>query len=342
MRSIIETVNLELIKRIFLHINRTEKQAELLPDRQKWSKLTAALYTLEDASDAVEYYIESVYPSDYKGKYLFTYGLFQALFLQQDSVNSINKTLFNKEICFRNEYPYAYSVRELRNDTIGHPTSRSGDKQFIRLAQHSMKKFSFYYCKDNHKDGEQHTTIPVNIEKTITDTSRCINDVLQKAVERLDKEFKEYIEKHKDRKMTDIFNRLDYAREKTLLDDTMRIWGYNVTKEMVAKCEEEIIKRYGSVKMVDSYKALLDDIHELYALIDDIYTISTDSQERLWHYLVELLFVKLDELKRYCEETDEYFETYGEPVIGENDKPEGVTIFFDFSDENNSENDLLD
>ena len=337
-----ETVNLELIRKIFLHINRTEKQAELLPDRQKWSKLTSALYTLEDSSNAVEYYIESVYPSDFKGKYLFTYGLFQALFLQQDSVNSINKVLSNKDIAFKTDYPYAYSVRELRNDTIGHPTNRSGDKQFIRLAQQSMNKFSFYYCKDNHKDGEQHTTIPVNIEKAITDTSKCVNSVLQKAVKRLDKEFKEYIEKHKDRKMSDIFSELDYAREKIFSEDIIRVWSYNATKDMVAKCEEEIRKRYGSVKMVDSYKALLDDIHELYTLIDDSDAIPDEKQKKLLLYLVELLFVKLYELKRYCKETDEYFETYGEPVIGKDEKFEGVTILFDYSDGTNPENDLLD
>lgn len=337
-----ETVNLELIKRVFLHINRTEKQAELLPDRQKWSKLTSALYTLEDSTNAVGYYIDSAYPSDYRGKYLFTYGLFQAIVLQQDSVKSISYALFNKTIDFKSKYPYAYRVRELRNDTTGHPTNRDGDKQFIRLAQNSLNKYSFYYCKDNHKDGEKHDIIDVNIEKAISDTSQCVNTILQKAVERLDKEFKEYIEKHKDRKMTDIFNRLDYAREKTLLDDTMRIWGYNATKDMVAKCEKEIIKRYGSVEMVDSFKFLLDDIHELYALIDDIYTISPESQERLWHYLVELLFVKLDELKRYCEETDEYFENYGEPVIDESDKLENITVHFDFSDKEEVENDLID
>ena len=143
-----ETVNLELIKRVFLHINRTEKQAELLPDRQKWSKLTSALYTLEDSTNAVGYYIDSAYPSDYRGKYLFTYGLFQAIVLQQDSVKSISYALFNKTIDFKSKYPYAYRVRELRNDTTGHPTNRDGDKQFIRLAQNSLNKYSFYYCKD--------------------------------------------------------------------------------------------------------------------------------------------------------------------------------------------------
>lgn len=337
-----ETVNSELIKKIFLHINRTEKQTEILPDRQKWNKLTSALYTLEDSSCAVEYYIETPYPSDVRGKYLFTYGLFQAIVLQQDSINSINQSLFDNGIDFRTEYPDAYAVRELRNDTTGHPTNRNGDKKFISLAQISLEKYSFYYCKDDYKDVKEDLIIDVNVEKVISDTSKCINDILKKAVEKLDKEFKEYIEKHRDRKMTDIFNTLHYAEEKALLDDTMQSWGYNATKDMVTKCEEELVKRYGSVETVDSFKYLLDEIHELYSLIDNLYSISTERQERLWHYLVELLFVKLHDLEELCEETDEYFENYGEPVTDQNDEIGDVTINIVYPDGREVEKELME
>lgn len=319
-----ETVDIELVRKIFLHIDRTEKQAELLPDRQKWNKLTSALYTLEDSSCAIEYYIETAYPADVRGKYLFTYGLFQAIILQQDSIKSINKALFNKGIDFKKEYPDAYKARELRNDTTGHPTDRSGDKKFISLAQISMEKYSFYYCKDDYKDSKEDSIIDVNVEKAISDTAKCVNDILKKAVDDLDKEFKEYIEKHRDRKMVDIFNNLHYAEEKALLDEFMQSWGYNATKEMVTKCEEELKERYGSVEAVDSFKFLLDDIHALHVLIDDIYDICTERQERVRYYLVELLFVKLHELEDYCRETDEYFENYGETVI--DNKSEGITI----------------
>ena len=166
-----ELVNFELIKKIFLHINRTEKQAELLPDRKKWNKLISALHTLEDSSNAVKYYVESIYPTDVGGKYLFTYGLFQAMILQQDSAKSINQTLFNKSINFKSEYPHAYSVRELRNDTTGHPTNRktnrNGYEKFISLAQISLEKYSFYYCKDDYKDAEKNSIIDVNVEEAM-------------------------------------------------------------------------------------------------------------------------------------------------------------------------------
>lgn len=318
-----ETVDIELVRKIFLHIDRTEKQAELLPDRQKWNKLTSALYTLEDSSCAIEYYIETAYPADVRGKYLFTYGLFQAIILQQDSIKSINKLLFNKSVDFKEEYPDAYKARELRNDTTGHPTNRNGDKKFISLAQISMEKYSFYYCKDDYKDSKEDSIIDVNVGKAISDTAKCVNDILKKAVDDLEKEFKEYIEKHRDRKMVDIFNTLHYAEEKALLGGVMQSWGYNATKDMVTKCEEELKKRYGSVEAVDSFKFLLDDIHNLHALIDNIYDICNESQERVRYYLVELLFVKLHELEDFCKETDEYFENYGQ-LTDETTSFEGV------------------
>ena len=332
-----ETVNFDYIKRIQRHISRTEKQTEILPNRMRWNKLTSALYVLEDTSWAVEYYLESDYPEDIKGKYLFTYGLLQALFVQQDAARSIYRGLFEKDID-NNISPHlqaALKVREYRNDAIGHPTNKGespknksdiGQVYAISIVQMSLKKESFQYCKYNAKDREKDTIESVDVMKAVEDTAKCINDILKKAVDDLDREFKEYIDKHKDRKMSEIFNTLHYAEEKALLDDTMRSWGYNTTREMVAKCEEELKQRYGSVDAVDAYKCLLDEIHELYSLIDIIDDICTDSQETFWHYLVELLFVKLHELESLCQETDEYFENYGEPVYDGDNNTEGLTI----------------
>ena len=85
-----ETVSFELIRKIYNHINRTEKITSLLSNRQKWDRLTSALNVLEDTSWAIEYYLGNDYPSEFKGKYLYTYGLLQALFVQGDAVNSIS------------------------------------------------------------------------------------------------------------------------------------------------------------------------------------------------------------------------------------------------------------
>jgi len=305
-----ETVSFDLIKHILSHINRTEKQAALLSNRKKWNRLTSALYVLEDTSWAVEYYLKSEYPSDFKGQYLFTYGLLQALFVQGDAVNSISVALFDRKVEFKTEYPKAFAVREMRNDVTGHPTQR-GTNQYIYLAQNSLEKESFYYSKDNADTG-LNDIINVNVSDAISEMATCINTILKKAVEELDEEFKQYIEQHRGRKMKEIFRMLHYYREKALLNADLGPLGYDSTKDLVKRCEEELISRYGSVDVVDSYKILLEEIHEIYALIDDgLPQIPEHLQSGFKKYMLEVLFSKLEELESYCEETDSYFENYG-------------------------------
>ena len=307
-----ETVSFELIKRIRHHINETTKQATLLKNVNQWHQLTAALDVLEDSSWAVQYYQESDYPNDVKGKYLFTYGLLQALFLQQDAIFSINRALFGTDIDFKSQYPAAYTTRELRNDVVGHPTWRDGGKHFVYLVQMSLHKYAFDYIKQSGVDGNIEP-VEVDTAEAISDTAMAINCILSLALEELDSEFYAYINAHKERKMKEIFSLLGYAREKTLLDDVMQSWGYESTKEMVQKCEEELVLRYGSIDVVDSYAYLLKDIHNIFDLIDKgLPRIPADLVQVTKKYLLELLFAKLEELKQYSEETDEYFENAGE------------------------------
>lgn len=306
----IETVSLDLIHKIRLHINRAEKQIHLLADRKVWDKLTSSLYVLEDTSHAIEYYLESEYPSDVRGKYLYTYGLLQALYVQGDAIRSLSVALFNNKITFHTDYPRAHAVREIRDDVTGHPTQRGPDS-YIYLAQYSLGKDSFRYSKDNSFTAMR-DTISVDVYAAISEMATCVNTVLKNTLDALDAEFKQYIEKHKDRKMKEIFNNLRYAREKVLTSDALGPQEYDATKNMVKKCKDELILRYGSVEAVDSYKYLLDEIHEIYGIVDkDIPTIAPELQDRFQKYMLQTLFSKLEELERYCEETDDYFDNYG-------------------------------
>ena len=150
------------------------------------------------------------------------------------------------------------------------------------------------------------------MREAVHETATCVNLVLTNSLDALDQEFKQYIEQHKDRKMKEIFNMLHYAKEKTLIPNVLGSWGYDATKNMVKKCEDELASRYGSVEAVDSYKYLLDEIHEIYGIVDkDIPTIAPDLQDRFQKYMLQTLFSKLEELERYCEETDDYFDNYG-------------------------------
>ena len=306
-----ETEIFGLIAKIREHINRTEKMAALLADRSKWLPLTSALDVLEDSSGAVTYYIESDFPDNVNGKYLFIYGLIQAMFLQMDAANSIQTALTGSTIDFKTDYPEAYCIREMRNDVVGHPTNRRNN-QSVYLAQMSLNKNGFYYIKDSSAGTAEGESIPVSVTKAIEEVNSCIKSVLEQTIAILDEEFIKYINLHRDRKMKEIFNGLNYAREKALENSSMSDWGYKAAKEMANKCENEVIQRYGSLEACDSYNYLLKEIHEICDLIDNgLLHMPIELQSNSKKYFLECLFSKLKELKTCAEETDQYFETYG-------------------------------
>lgn len=308
------TVSLELIKKIREHITRTEKLAQILVDRKNWLQLTSAIITLEDTACAVQFYISSEYPADVNGKYLYTYGLLQALFVQQNAVDHICVSLFEEKLNYKEKYPEAYKVREIRDDVVGHPTNRK-NQYFIQLAQFSLSKHGFHYMKHDSKGNFEDTqAIHVDVLEAIEENAKCINQTLEIVLDRLEAEFKSYIDAHRGRKMKEIFRDLSYAHQKFYDTDAVELslWGYDATKEMVKQCEEELVKRYGSIDAHSSYKRLLGEIHELYDLIDhDMQQIQVEIRKKLEKHLFQNLFSKLEELESFCEETDCYFETYG-------------------------------
>lgn len=320
----------ELVRKIRLHINEIQKQALLMEKIEKWFRITSALDVVEDTACAIGFYQNQPYPSELGGKYLYTYGVLQALFMQQDAVESINAVLRNtKSIDWKTDYPDAYKVREFRNDVVGHPTNRGNkeEKYFMHLAQISLQKGDFWYSKASTKT-ETSVHIDVNVFKAIDDVQRCNKEVLEKVIEELDKEFRNYIEAHKDRKMVKIFDHLGYAKEKVLLDAHMKKAGYDSTKRMVEECEKELVLRYGAVENADSFNYLLKEIHELYKLLDEgLSSVPGDFSSGMEKYLQQCLFYKLEELKGYCEETDGYFENYGRTVI-KNGTPEMNIVFY--------------
>lgn len=118
IRQIRDTVN----RGVFLHnIERHGFQ---------WDMVSASLDVLGDTQLAIEAFQER--RGDIGGGvghgYLEAYGLFQAMFLQQDALTNLAEGLNLARVRVRKNPDYSY-VRNLRNTYFGHPTKRtSGGK----------------------------------------------------------------------------------------------------------------------------------------------------------------------------------------------------------------------
>lgn len=88
----------------------------------KWDMVTASMDTVEDTELAIKSY--SNIPSDLpEGQlYLTLYGLFQAIFMQQDAVIHLAKGLNSTEIKTWKDAD-GKKIRVLRNKYFGHPTN---------------------------------------------------------------------------------------------------------------------------------------------------------------------------------------------------------------------------
>jgi hypothetical protein len=109
-------------------VNHPWKLQSLLDNIAKWNKLCASMDVIGDTQIAINSYFSLPSFSAENGGYLYLYGLLQAFFLQQDAINHLSEALFDRAIDWRTEYPDLYLVRELRNNSIGHPTKRGKDE----------------------------------------------------------------------------------------------------------------------------------------------------------------------------------------------------------------------
>jgi hypothetical protein len=114
----------DLEKDIRDFINNPRKQHALLQDSAAWNMLCSCLDTIGDTELAIAAYETWENPDSQGTAYLVVYGALQALFIQQDAVENLCQAL---NIAYARD-PLLDDIRELRNDSAGHPTKRGRGK----------------------------------------------------------------------------------------------------------------------------------------------------------------------------------------------------------------------
>ena len=152
------------------------KQKELLKDSRNWQRLCSSMDTIEDTEEAIHEYIKLPEFSGIGSGYLYLYGLFQTMYVQQDSVRSLSKSLLKKDVNFKKDYPSIYKVREIRDDIFGHPTDRDRDRRSHIISRITLTKSSFQVL-DYYDDHNEFRTI--DVYKAIEEQNRDILAILK-------------------------------------------------------------------------------------------------------------------------------------------------------------------
>ena len=135
------TIFFDIEKQVREHINTHRYQKVLISELDNWNQICSSLDTLGDTGLALQSYFKSEYPDETGLSYIYTYGLLQALFIQQDAMNHLSEAF---------DVPYKLSeelkgIRAVRNASIGHPTKNHVKKTtyFNHISRISMSKGGF-------------------------------------------------------------------------------------------------------------------------------------------------------------------------------------------------------
>jgi len=172
-------------------INTGCHQRALLETKQTWYQICSSLDVIGDTTLSLEDYLASGYPVSYGLKYIYTYGILQSLFLQQDAVRNLTEAF-----CV----PYhsgekLKKIREIRNSSIGHPTKQTLNREihYNYISRISLHKKGFTLMRSSPSNDAQF--IDVDIIDIIDEQTKEI----QKALLALSEKLKEDDRMHREK-----------------------------------------------------------------------------------------------------------------------------------------------
>ncbi|MEX1014966.1 MAG: hypothetical protein WDZ80_07465 [Candidatus Paceibacterota bacterium] len=193
------------------HINTHRYQSILLDKANVWNQLCSSLDVIDDTKDAINSYLDIDHTKDTGTKYLSTYGILQALFIQQDALKNLSE-------CFDIDFDKdqrLQKIRYLRNASVGHPTKLIRDKKsyYFHISRPSLKKEGFDLIQyDGSKSAK---FIRVNILELIQDQLEVIVDKYRIVVNELIEIDQQHKEMFMGNNLQDIFHSgIDYSFQK--------------------------------------------------------------------------------------------------------------------------------
>lgn len=204
IKNIIATVNRidSLEESVRKYINTNRYQTDLLQNLDIWNQICCSLDTIGDTLFSIQDYIKASYPESDGLKYIYTYGILQALFIQQDAMKHLSEAF---EIKFEFSKKLK-SVRAIRNASIGHPTKNKvkGRIYFNYISRITLSKYGFTLMRSSEHDRTEF--IEVNLWSILDEQLHEIESSYGLLSAKLIEADKMHREKYKDCLIVDIFH----------------------------------------------------------------------------------------------------------------------------------------
>ena len=305
-----------MIENIFEEIreicNHPWKRELLFQDKIIWNRLWASLDVIEDSQIAIDDYSNlSEFSSNEKG-YLYVYGILHTLYLQQDALRNLNKALFGQDIDFKTEYPELYNIREIRINSIGHPTDRGNGKSFHGISRMTIRKKGFQMMSSFPKSGGEDEFEDVNILSCIATQKGLFKEILNHTMEKLKSDFEIHKGKFNDDKLIDLIHPSIGYHFSKLYENIHRDYdlvqiNFNSIFETYNNIKQGITERYSSLSALSGVELTTETLDYLFARLKrDLIENKIEDKIELYIF-IDALKSHFKELKSMIKEIDEEF-----------------------------------
>jgi len=296
-------------------INKPRKQFNLIKNHKFWNQLCSSLDVIEDSDLAIDAYINSEFSKDDGEKYLRLYGVLQALFLQQDAVTNLCESLGLPNNL--NANPKLREIRDIRNDSIGHPTKRGNYKSYHFISRVSITKSKFQLISDY--ENNKTTFRDILVIDLIQEKRKYLSKILKKVIKVLEAEEKVHKEKFKMDKLKAVFpDTLPYYIEKIFenigkLDHAeLGLVHVKLVKKIMDKLKGTLQKRGIEIDTYDSIKFLYELLEYPIAELELYFDRSKSQEEPKINDKTAYIFTcfikeELYELKEIAKEIDDEY-----------------------------------
>lgn len=185
--------------------NRLILKSLLLKDQKKWNRMCGSIDAVESTQLAIDYYkdFKKDDTKDIGFEYLIVYGLFQSLYVQQDSLFNLCKSIGipmparKKDI--ETQYPELGIIRQLRNKGLGHP---SGD---MENNTHSVLIDGDSISLYSYTEAGEFSFSDYKISECIENQNKSLCKIIQQVIKKMMLMEQEHKDKYMKNKLRDNF-----------------------------------------------------------------------------------------------------------------------------------------